>query len=259
MLAIIGGTGLTAFKDLEIFEKKSMQTPFGDPSGEVLLGRLAGFELAFLPRHGHDHSIPPHKINYRANMWQLQQVGAKRIVAVNAVGGIHTDMGPGHICVPDQLVDYTYGREHTYFDGEGGMTGAAEGGVTAVSVEHVDFSSPYTVQVHRPLIESLRRLNIDHTSSGVYGCTQGPRLETAAEITRLGRDGCDIVGMTGMPEAALARELGLEYASVCLVVNWAAGLSDSPITMNDIKAALDTGIGRVRAVIHDSLSVLVLP
>jgi len=252
MLGVIGGTGLTAFDGLQVEERQRLQTPFGDPSGEVLLGQLKGRAVAFLPRHGHSHNIPPHRINYRANIWQLRQLGVSQIVAVNAVGGIHAAMGPGHLCVPDQLIDYSYGRAHTFFDGNTGLTTGVEaetGAIMAASVEHVDFSQPYTEALRQNLLQSLNQLSIAHSAGGVYACTQGPRLETAAEITRLHRDGCDIVGMTGMPEAALAREVGLDYASLCLVVNWAAGLTPNPITMAEIKAALEGGMGKVRAVV----------
>ncbi len=257
MLAVIGGTGLTAFPGLEYVIKKKLSTPFGDPSGEVLLGQLQGHKIAFLPRHGHAHSIPPHRINYRANLWQLQRLGVSRVLAVNAVGGIHKAMGPGHLCIPDQLIDYTYGREHTFFDGSGVMAGKDSDGLTATSVEHVDFTSPYSGDLRQLLIQAMANLRFENTStSGVYGCTQGPRLESAAEILRLQRDGCDMVGMTGMPEAGLARELKLNYASVCLVVNRGAGLSPEPITMTDIERVLEEGMGRVHKLIFESSRIL---
>lgn len=264
-LAIIGGTGLTAFEGLQIEREARLATPFGEASAAVLLGRIGDQPVAFLPRHGSAHSIPPHRINYRANLWQLRALGVERVVAVNAVGGIAAPMDCAHLCVPDQLIDYTHGREHTFYDGRADAAervaeavGAAGqwAGVTAAAVEHIDFTSPYSEALRQPLIASARQLGFDHSAAGVYGSTQGPRLETAAEVLRLRRDGCDLVGMTGMPEAALARELGMSYAALCLVVNRAAGLADGEITMADIKQALDTGIERVCQVLAHALPQL---
>ncbi|VTM09395.1 5'-methylthioadenosine phosphorylase [Pseudomonas aeruginosa] len=184
--------------------------------------------MLFLARHGHPHRFPPHQVNYRANLWALKQAGAEAVIAVNAVGGIHAAMGTGHLCVPHQLIDYTSGREHTYFAGD------------IEQVTHIDFSHPYDEPLRQRLIEALRALGLEHSSHGVYACTQGPRLETVAEIARLERDGNDIVGMTGMPEAALARELDLPYACLALVVNPAAGKSVGIITMAENR----TGIAR---------------
>ena len=257
VLAVIGGTGLSALKGLEIEERKLLQTPFGEPSGEALVGRFQGEPVVFLPRHGHAHSIPPHQINYRANLWQLRQLGVSHIVAVNAVGGIHPQMGPGHLCLPDQLIDYSYGREHTFYDGSGRLAADAGGDLMAASVEHIDFTFPYSEPLRELLKGVFAQSALEESSvTGVYGCTQGPRLETAAEISRLQRDGCDLVGMTGMPEAALARELNIEYASVCLVVNWAAGLSADPITMADIQRVLGEGMNRVCEIIHRAAAAL---
>jgi 5'-methylthioinosine phosphorylase len=235
--AIIGGTGLTLLEGLTLKKALPMQTPYGLPSAPLQQGEYAGQEVLFLARHGHPHGIPPHKVNYRANLWALKEAGAEAVIAVNAVGGIHAAMGSGHLCVPHQIVDYTWGREHTYSDG------------TTGSVNHVDFSHPYDEALRQRLIEALQALGYPHSSHGVYAATQGPRLESVAEIARLERDGCDIVGMTGMPEAALARELALPYASLALVVNPAAGKSSGIITMAEIEQELVGGIGRVREVL----------
>lgn len=238
--AIIGGTGLTQLEGLTLSESLPIETPYGAPSAPLQRGRYAGREVLFLARHGHPHRFPPHQVNYRANLWALKQAGAEAVIAVNAVGGIHAAMGTGHLCVPHQLIDYTSGREHTYFAGD------------IEHVTHIDFSHPYDEPLRQRLIEALRALGLAHSSHGVYACTQGPRLETVAEIARLERDGNDIVGMTGMPEAALARELDLPYACLALVVNPAAGKSAGIITMAEIEQALHDGIGKVREVLARS-------
>lgn len=235
--AIIGGTGLTQLEGLHIERTLALDTPWGAPSSDVTLGHYAGREVMFLARHGHPHRFPPHKVNYRANLWALKQAGAQAVLAVNAVGGIHSAMGTGHFCVPHQLIDYTSGREHTYFADD------------LEQVTHIDFSYPYHEPLRQQLVAALKAEGLAFSDFGTYGCTQGPRLETAGEIARMERDGCDIVGMTGMPEAALARELGLSYASLALVVNPAAGKAQAVITMEEIEQALRDGIGQVRAVL----------
>ena len=233
--AIIGGTGLSQLEGLSIRQSLAVDTPYGAPSAEVQIGEYAGKDVLFLARHGHPHRLPPHKVNYRANLWALKQAGAEAILAVNAVGGIHGSMGTGHFCVPHQLIDYTSGREHTYFADD------------LEQVTHIDFSSPYSETLRQQLIAALAAEGVDHSSQGVYACTQGPRLETIAEIAKLARDGCDIVGMTGMPEAALARELDLDYACLALVVNPAAGKSAAVISMADMEQALRDGMGKVQS------------
>lgn len=240
--AIIGGTGLTQLPGLEFEQAVHVETPFGAASAPLVKGRYAGRDVLFLARHGHPHRIPPHQVNYRANLWALKQAGATAVLAVNAVGGIHASMGTGHFCVPHQLIDYTWGREHSYFAGE------------LEHVTHIDFTHPYDEVLRQRLIDALQQHGHAHSALGVYGCTQGPRLETIAEISRLERDGCDIVGMTGMPEAALARELSLPYACLALVVNPAAGKSNQLITMEEIEAALAEGIIKVRGVLSSVLA-----
>lgn len=235
--AIIGGTGLTQLEGLTLKDSLNLDTPYGAPSAPIQRGEYAGREVLFLARHGHPHRFPPHQVNYRANLWALKQAGAQAVLAVNAVGGIHAAMGAGHFCVPHQIIDYTYGRAHTFFEGE------------LEQVTHVDFSYPYDESLRQRLVTALAAEGFAFSSHGVYGCTQGPRLETVAEIARMERDGCDIVGMTGMPEAVLARELELPYACLALVVNPAAGKSGGIITMAQIEAALAEGIGKARAVL----------
>ncbi|WP_339485683.1 S-methyl-5'-thioinosine phosphorylase [Pseudomonas sp. EL_65y_Pfl2_R95] len=240
--AIIGGTGLTQLEGLTITAALNIDTPFGAPSAAVLRGEYAGREVLFLARHGHPHRIPPHQVNYRANLWALKEAGAQAILAVNAVGGIHMAMGTGHFCVPHQVIDYTSGREHTYFAGE------------LDHVTHIDFSHPYDEVLRGKFCAALMAEHCAFSSHGVYGATQGPRLETVAEIARMERDGCDIVGMTGMPEAVLARELDLPYACLSLVVNPAAGKSNELITMAQIEQALVDGMDKVKAVLARVLS-----
>lgn len=240
--AIIGGTGLTQLEGLEIHQALTLDTPYGAPSADILRGGYAGRDVLFLARHGQPHRIAPHQVNYRANLWALKQAGARAIVAVNAVGGIHAAMGAGHFCVPHQIIDYTAGRAHTFFEGE------------LDHVTHVDFSHPYDEALRARLIAALQAEGAAFSSHGVYGCTQGPRLETAAEILRMERDGCDLVGMTGMPEAALARELALPYACLALVVNPAAGKTSGPITMAEIERVLEQGMGTIKAALARVLS-----
>ncbi len=239
-IAIIGGSGLTQLEGLDIVRREVVHTPYGEPSGPVTHGILHGREVVFLARHGYGHTIPPHKVNYRANIWALKSLGVERVVAVNSVGGISEDMAPGTLAIPDQIVDYTWGRAHTFFDGDG------------APVTHVEFTYPYCGDLRRALIEAGREAGVPLRERGTYAATQGPRLETAAEIERLARDGCDMVGMTGMPEAALARELDLCYACCAVVVNWAAGRGpgDGRIPMTEIERWLREGMARVRRLLE---------
>ncbi|AKX49203.1 5'-methylthioadenosine phosphorylase [Thiopseudomonas alkaliphila] len=239
--AIIGGTGLTQLEGLKIQQATLVDTPYGAPSADILRGTYAGREVLFLARHGHPHRIPPHQVNYRANLWALRSLGADKIVAINAVGGITSEMATGQLCVPDQIIDYTSGREHTLYAGD------------LQQVTHVDFSYPYDENLRRLLIAAVAACGFSCSNRGVYGCTQGPRLETIAEIARMERDGCDIVGMTGMPETVLARELGLSYACLSLVVNPAAGKSEGIITMSQIQEALNGGMSKVKTILQHLL------
>ena len=243
-LAIIGGTGLTSIKDLQIIRREMVHTPWGEPSGPLTHGILYGKEVVFLPRHGYGHTIPPHKVNYRANVWALNQIGAGRIVAVAAVGGIHAELTPGRLAIPEQIVDYTFGRGHTFF--EDGLS----------QVVHVDFTQPYSPELRDLLIRAARAAGVDAWEQGIYGATQGPRLETAAEIDRLEHDGCDLVGMTAMPEAALARELELGYAHCCVCTNAAAGRGEGEISMAGLEANLKSGMKSVRLVLESLLALV---
>lgn len=243
MLAIIGGTGLSELEGFEQLEKVAVKTSYG--LAKVRLVRIGSGdkEFIFLPRHGAGHKIPPHKINYRANIAALSDLGVTEIVAINAVGAIHCDFLPGSVAVPDQLIDYSYSRDVSFFDGK------------LKIVHHIDFTNPYSEPIRQRILEAMESVNFHSKTDfkvmagGTYACTQGPRLETAAEVRRLAQDGCDMVGMTGMPEASLARELEIEYASLALSVNWAAGLSEAPITLDDIHEVLEGGMEFVSAVI----------
>lgn len=243
MLAIIGGTGLTSIDCFESVGHENIMTPYVDKPISISLFRSGDSSVAFLPRHGEGHKLPPHKVNYRANIWALKELGVSDIIAVNAVGGIHEELGPGCFAVPDQIIDYTWGRDSTYFEDN------------LESVTHIDFTNPFDEPLRQRLIKNISEIKVEakpdfgFLDSGVYGCTQGPRLETAAEIRRLRQDGCDLVGMTAMPEAALARELNIRYAMLALSVNWGAGLSAGEISMEEIYKVLDEGMGVVARVL----------
>lgn len=240
-LGVIGGTGIDQLEDLRLLAEHEVVTPYGAPSRAIQEGEWCGGSVFFLQRHGSPGAIPPHLINYRANLWALQSLGVREVIAINAVGGISSAMAPGRLVIPDQLIDYTWGREHTLDEGEDGQ------------LLHIDFTEPYDRDLRLALIEQAEVAGIAHEPGAVYGATQGPRLETAAEIRRMARDGCDVVGMTGMPEASLARELGLAYASVCMVVNPAAGLGDQPISLAMMREILDREAGVVRSLLRQLL------
>jgi len=240
-LAIIGGTGLYDFPGLHKVDKHVVATPYGAASDAIVVGELAGKRVAFLARHASGHSIAPHRINYRANIWTLHHLGARQVLGINAVGGIRADMGPQALVLPDQIIDYTHGRIASFCDADD------------AKVEHVDFTEPYSADLRRRVLASARQAGMVVVDGGCYGATQGPRLETRAEIARMRRDGCDLVGMTGMPEAVLARELKLEYACLAVVANWAAGCPEGAaapeISLPEIFAHLDAATARIPALI----------
>jgi 5'-methylthioinosine phosphorylase len=241
-LAIIGGTGLTQMPDLKIIRRDRVTTPYGLPSAEYITGELNHTEVIFLARHGNPHRIPPHKINYRANIWGLKELGVEQIIAVAAVGGITSEMEPAHIAIPDQIIDYTYDRKHTFFEDDNEVT-------------HIDFTYPYSQKLRSRLITAAAQAHLKITPLGTYGCKQGPRLESAAEIRRMERDGCDLVGMTGMPEAALAKELNMDYATIAVVANWAAGKTDGEITMAEIEQHLHKGMANAAELLKTFISL----
>ena len=238
MLAIIGGSGLTRLSSLAVAHREVVRTPYGEPSSALLFGQIAGRDVIFLARHGHGHTIPPHRVNYRANLWALKHRGATAILAVASVGGIR-GTSPGDLVLPHQLIDYTHGRELSFFDGGDQR------------VVHVDFTHPYTAEMRAKCLAASRAAGIPLADGGVYGAVSGPRLETAAEIDRMERDGVTLVGMTGMPEAALARELALPYAAIAVVVNHAAGRNESSreVSMEGIAKVLGKAMVRVRALL----------
>lgn len=246
LVAIIGGTGLSQIDGFEITEANSVTTPYGDPSANFEIGRYADHPVIFLARHGNPHHIPPHMINYRANLWALQELHVEKIIAVNAVGGIRADLQLAEVVICNQIIDYTAGRAHTFFDDR---------------IQHIDFTFPYDPALCQQLAEAATQLKrklheFNFSETGVYGCTQGPRLETAAEIRRLSRDGCDVVGMTGMPEASLAAELGICYSGLSLVINKAAGLDDQPISPQKLESVLAEGMGRIKELLKIALKIV---
>ncbi|MDD1613966.1 MAG: S-methyl-5'-thioinosine phosphorylase [Methylococcaceae bacterium] len=243
-LAIIGGTGLTQLRDLIIIKRDKLSTPYGSPSADFITGELNQKEVIFLARHGCPHTIAPHQINYRANIWGLKQLGVEQIVAVAAVGGITEEMVPAHIAIPDQIIDYSHGRRHTFFEDEN------------YPVTHIDFTYPYSQKLRSALISAAAKANINISPIGTYGCTQGPRLETAAEIKRMEKDGCDLVGMTGMPEAALAKELAMDYAAISVIANWAAGKSAGEITMTEIEQHLHVGMVNIAELLKSFIALV---
>jgi 5'-methylthioinosine phosphorylase len=216
-IAIIGGSGLGKLATLEEVSREVVYTPFGTPSGPITHGRLYGRDVTFVARHGYGQTIPPHKVNYRANLWALHSLGVRRVIAVASVGGIRDDLRPGTLAIPDQILDYTWGRANTFFEQD------------LEFVTHIDFTEPYDATLRSALVKAVADAGFGVRAGGTYAAVQGPRLETAAEIDRLERDGADMVGMTGMPEAALARELGIQYAHLAVVSNHAAGRGDAPI------------------------------
>ncbi|HSH97367.1 MAG TPA: S-methyl-5'-thioinosine phosphorylase [Methyloradius sp.] len=240
MLGIIGGTGLTQLANLTITGRQLIRTPYGEPSGPLLFGEMCGHPVIFLARHGNGHTIPPHVVNYRANMWALQSEGVTDIVAVATVGGIHEALKPSTVALPDQIIDYTHDRKNTFYDGVDKL------------VKHIDFTEPYSAKLRDLCKQAAKVADESLIDGGVYACVQGPRLETAAEINRLERDGATMVGMTGMPEAVLARELEINYAAICPVANYAAGRGNSlhGIKYEDIGAVLDETMHRVRNLIE---------
>ncbi|MDA8389536.1 MAG: S-methyl-5'-thioinosine phosphorylase [Gammaproteobacteria bacterium] len=243
-LAIIGGSGLTHLRNLTVRERRVLRTPYGEPSAPMVHGTVGRGDVIFLPRHGQGHTIPPHRVNYQANLWALKESGATHVIAVNAVGAINGALVPGSLVLPDQIIDYTYGREHTFF------------GNNPEGVTHIDFTHPYCEPLRQVLRQGATEAGIDLAIGATYAATQGPRFETIAEIRRFERDGADIVGMTGMPEAGLARELGLCYASIAVVANPAAGKAAGEIDLRAIERFLESGMTQVRVLLEHGIPLL---
>ena len=239
MIAVIGGSGLTQLENLKITHRKIVRTPFGEPAGPITFGEIHGRKVVFLARHGYGHTLAPHEINYRANMWAIQAQGATDVIAVCTVGGIAAGLGAGVIVVPDQIIDYTWGRPSTYFEG------------AEQPVIHIDFTRPYDDGMRALALNSAKDVGISVVDGGTYAAMQGPRLESKAEIDRLERDGATLVGMTGMPEAALAREMKMAYAHIAVVVNPAAGrgASAKTVSLDDIGRVMRETMGSVRSIV----------
>ncbi len=239
-LAIIGGSGLNHLTILDEPHRRFVRTPYGEPSCPMTLGKICGHPMVFLARHGHGHTIMPSDINYRANIWALKELCVTGIIAVGSVGSIHPSLTPGDLVVPDQLVDYTWGRASTFFGTHPGVE------------MHADFTHPFDPDLRERLAGVAELLGFNVKEGGVYACTQGPRLETAAEIRRLACDGADVVGMTAMPEAVLARELGIPYAQLNVVANYAAGIGESAagIEFSALGPLLEESMCKVRLMIE---------
>ncbi len=250
-LAIIGGSLLKEISALTVISEEQIKTPFGSPSDIIVSGVINAMEVVFFNRHGFSHHLAPHQVNYRANMFALKMLEVTDVIAITAVGGITEKMSPEKWVIPDQIIDYTYGRFQTFNDGDD------------KAVKHIDFSYPFDELLSNKLMQALEMASCDYEASATYGATQGPRLETVAEIKRMQRDGCDIVGMTAMPEAALARELEMNYAGLSLVVNWAAGMGDDRhsaseiISMDDVYQNIEQGNVIADKVMQNFISLLV--
>lgn len=244
-IGIIGGSGLERFEGLEATQPLRLETAYGRPSSPLISARLAGHAVVFLSRHGESHAIAPHEINYRANIRAMKDAGVVGILSVATVGGLRQDLGPGVLALPDQLIDYTSGRIGTFFQGPD------------APVTHVDFTHPYDERLRGLLRAAAQTLGHPVVETATYGCTQGPRLETAAEIRRMRQDGCDLVGMTGMPEAVLARELAIPYATLAVVANHAAGVGESAqaISLQAIAQVVETAMVRVRAILARAVAL----
>jgi 5'-methylthioadenosine phosphorylase/5'-methylthioinosine phosphorylase len=242
-LAIIGGSGLTRLKNLEITRREVARTPYGELSGPLVYGNICGHEVVFLARHGQGHTIPPHLVNYRANIYALKTAGITHVIAVAAVGAIDRALEPAALVIPDQIIDYTYSREHTFFDEDNRP------------VTHIDFTYPYCSDMRQVLQDAASELKIALTAGATYAATQGPRFESAAEVDRLERDGAHVVGMTGMPETALAKELGLCYAALAVVANPAAGRGPADISLREIEETLEQGMRKVRTLLERAIPI----
>jgi 5'-methylthioadenosine phosphorylase len=239
-IGLIGGSGVYQLDGLNVRATRTMETPFGSPSAPLIAGEIEGREVVFLPRHGANHEIPPHRINFRANIAAFQQLGVERIFSIGAVGGLHADWKPGTIVIPDQIIDMTFGaRSGTFFDNG--------------SVMHIDFSQPYCPHLRQTILNAARTIEEPAISSGTYICTNGPRLESAAEIKYYAMIGADIVGMTAMPEAALAREAEICYGGLCIVTNPAAGLKDENLTATEVIAAMKNASERLRVLLRATI------
>ncbi len=241
-IGIIGGSGVYDIPGLTFVREVIHDTPFGKPSDSFKVYSLSGEEILFLPRHGSEHTFPPHKVNYRANIWGFRDLGVKRIVSIGAAGGINSSFNPGDIVLPDQIIDKTVSRVSSFYE---------EGRVV-----HVDFTEPYCDELRRSFMNASHALDIPVYARGTYVCTEGPRLESKAEIQYFSIIGADIVGMTGMPEACLARELELCYAGIVIVTNHAAGIGARKLSVTEVMETMKRSTGPVKRLLFHTLSHL---
>jgi 5'-methylthioadenosine phosphorylase len=239
-IAVIGGSGVYSMATLKGASTTSIKTPYG-PSPEILVGKLGGREVAFLPRHGKGHTVPPHLVNYRANIWALHKLGVKRILATTASGTLNPQIKPGELALLTQFIDFTKNRPSTFY--EGGKAG----------VVHIDVTEPYCPELRQVLSKTARGLGVKLHPGATYACMEGPRFETAAEIKALKTLGCDMVGMTNVPECVLAREMEICYSAVGIATNWAAGISRVKLTHADVIQMMKGSIGNVQRLFLDAI------
>ena len=242
-IGIIGGSGLYEIKGLTIKRRKNIKTPFGKPSGEYLIGQIGNVEVIFLPRHGSRHNIPPHMINFRANIWGFKKLGVERIISASAVGGIKKGLKPGDIVVLDQIIDMTKNRKPTFYDGRDGVV-------------HIDFTEPYCPEMRQIILKAGKLANIPLKNGGTYVAVEGPRLETAAEIRAFGILGSDVVGMTGMPEASLAKELEICYSGISVVANYAAGITKNKLTTKEVIEEMKAATEKLKRLLEKTFAIL---
>jgi 5'-methylthioadenosine phosphorylase len=243
MIGIIGGSGLYEIEGFVLREKKKVSTPYGAPSDYYLIGELSGRDVVFFTRHGSEHNIPPHMINYRANIWGFKELGVNRIISLGATGGIGHEMKPGTIIVLDQIIDMTKDRDITFYDGKG-------------SVVHIDFTEPYCPELRESILRAGEKSGLSLKKSGTYVCVNGPRLESKAEIRFFSRIGADVVGMTAMPEASLARETALCYAGISVVTNYAAGITGKKLTTTEVKEIMKETAKSLRELLKETFYLI---
>ncbi len=242
-IGVIGGSGLYEIKGLILKNKEKITTPFGKPSEQYFIGKIGNIEVIFLPRHGSHHNIPPHIINYRANIWGLKKLGVERIISVSAVGGIKKGLKPGDIVVLSQVIDMTKKRKSTFYDGKTGVI-------------HIDFTEPFCPEMRQTLLKAGRRVRVPVKDGGTYVAVEGPRLETATEIKSFRILGGDVVGMTGMPEASLARELEICYSGISVVANYAAGINKKKLTTTEVMEAMRASTEKIKRLLKETFKIL---
>jgi 5'-methylthioadenosine phosphorylase len=242
-IGVIGGSGLYKIKDLIIKKTKKVNTPYGSPSGPYMIGQIKNTEVFFLPRHGEKHDRPPHMINYKANIWGFKTLGIDRIISISATGGIKKGLKPGDIVLLDQIVDMTKNRKSTFYDGKEGVV-------------HVDFTYPFCSEMRKIILKAGKSTGISLKNKGTYVAVEGPRLETAAEIMAFSKLGCDVVGMTGMPEASLAHELEICYAGISIVANYAAGISKKKLTTTEVMEAMGATTEKIKKLLKEIFTII---